>query len=297
MAIERPDTPLLSNPRSERIRGLRALSGRSFRSRSGRFLLEGPQVVREAARAGRASEILATDMAFERYPEIFSAAREHDIRVQLATPEVIAAASDSAQGILGTAPLSTVTLETAVPIRARLVAVLFENQDPGNAGTIIRTADAAGADAVIMTRGSVDVYNPKVVRATAGSIFHLPVVTGVELAPTLELLRERGFAILAADGAGAHDLDQLQDRIPDPQKRLDGGRAREDEHDSGPDLTRSTAWLFGNEARGLASAELDSSVTGVRVPIHGGAESLNLAIATALCLYASARAQRRRDAR
>lgn len=274
---------MLSNPRSDRIRVLRALSGRSFRARNGRFLLEGPQVVREAVRVGAAIEVLATEAALERFPEIFNQSHGRAPRVQVATAEVIDSVSDSAQGIIGTAALRDNSLQAALPATVRLVVVLLENQDPGNAGTIIRTADAAGADAVVMTRGSVDIYNPKVVRATAGSLFHVPIITGVELDAALGQLRARGLQILAADGGGEHDLDDLQTWT-----------ARSTVPETAPGLEKPTAWLFGNEARGLAGVPLGGEVASVRVPIHGRAESLNLAIATALCLYASARAQRAR---
>jgi TrmH family RNA methyltransferase len=154
----------------------------------------------------------------------------------------------------------------------RLVALLAEVRDPGNAGTVIRVADAAGADAVVLTRSSVDVYNPKCARASAGSLFHLPVTVEADLATTVAELRGAGVQVLAADGAGPADLDEL---------------------DATGDLARPTAWLFGNEAWGLPPDVRALADSVVRVPIHGRAESLNLATAAAVCLYGSARAQRR----
>ncbi len=150
---------------------------------------------------------------------------------------------------------------------ARLVAVLVEPNDPGNAGTILRTADAAGADAVVLV-GGVDVYNGKAVRASAGSLFHLRVCVDADLAAVLDA----GLPSFATSGAGALDLDDL----------IDDGELR------GPAL-----WLFGSEAHGLPADALAAADHEVRVPIHGRAESLNLAAAAAVCLYASARAQRR----
>jgi TrmH family RNA methyltransferase len=149
----------------------------------------------------------------------------------------------------------------------RLVAVLVEPNDPGNLGAILRTADAAGADAVVVA-GGVDPYNGKAVRASAGSLFHLPVIESSEL----PLLRRAGLRLLATTGAGTDDLDDLED---------------------GGSLAAPTAWLFGSEAHGLPPAALAAADATVRVPIHGRAESLNLAAAAAVCLYASARAQRR----
>jgi TrmH family RNA methyltransferase len=150
----------------------------------------------------------------------------------------------------------------------QLLVVLVEPNDPGNLGTIVRTADAAGADAVVLD-GGVDPYNGKAVRASAGSLFHLPVVDY----PTADLLAMTGgMTTLATTGAGSTDLDRLADVGT---------------------LARPTVWLFGNEARGLPDPLISAADHSVRVPIYGRAESLNLAVAAAVCLYASARAQRR----
>ena len=155
--------------------------------------------------------------------------------------------------------------------RAPALAVVLANvRDPGNAGTVLRTADAAGAGAVIFAGSSVDPYNSKAVRASAGSLFHLPVVTGTPVQDAVRALRESGLRILAADGGAASTLDDLE---------------------AAGQLGRPTAWLFGNEAWGLPADVLDLADEAVAVPIYGQAESLNLAAAAAVCLYASARAQ------
>ena len=153
-----------------------------------------------------------------------------------------------------------------------LLAVCADVRDPGNAGTVIRCADAAGAAGVLLTGSSVDPYNGKTVRATAGSLFHLPVASETDTPAVIALLQAHGVQVLAADGAGEVDLDDAAD---------DGT------------LARPTAWLFGNEAWGLPDELAALADHRVRIPIHGRAESLNLATAAAVCLYASARAQRR----
>ncbi len=284
---ERPDGPELTNPRSERVRSVRALAGRSARLRHGLFLVEGPQGVREAVRwaTGRVRDVYLTPAAAERYPEMDDGARAAGARVHLATPEVLEVMSPDAQGVLAVVRVERTDLDAVVARSPRLVAVLAAVRDPGNAGTVIRAADAAGADAVVLATTSVDVLNPKVVRATAGSLFHLPVVTGVPLAEALAALRAGGLSVLAADGAGEHDLDDLLDGVTTRSGREDDGGTR-------PDLSAPTAWLFGNEAHGLSEEERTLADAAVRVPIHGHAESLNLATAAAVCLYASARAQR-----
>ena len=276
--------PELSNPRAERVRALRALSGRSARRRSGRFLIEGPQAVREAvaaAAAGRARihEIVVTDAAALRHPEILAAAVAAGVVVRTGTEEVLGAVSADAQGLVASADLLAPTLADVVAARPRLVAVLAQVRDPGNAGTVIRAADAAGADAVVLTGSSVDAHNPKTVRATAGSLFHLPVVTHAGLPEALAALRSAGLMVLAADGRGPHDLDDLLDRAGSGAPGV-------------PDLADPTAWVFGNEAWGLPGEDRDRADAVVRVPIRGRAESLNLATAAAVCLYASSRAQR-----
>ena len=152
------------------------------------------------------------------------------------------------------------------------MALCADVRDPGNAGTVIRCADAAGAGGVLLTGSSVDPYNGKAVRASAGSLFHLPLALDLRTADAVGALQRAGITVLAADGAGELDLDDAAD---------DGLLA-------GP-----TAWLFGNEAWGLPDDVAALADHRVRIPVHGRAESLNLASAAAVCLYASARAQRR----
>jgi TrmH family RNA methyltransferase len=164
-----------------------------------------------------------------------------------------------------------VPFEQVLASAPRLLAVCAEVRDPGNAGTVIRCADAAGAGGVVLTGSSVDPYNGKAVRASAGSLFHLPVATAPDTAGVVAALQASGVVVLAADGAGEVDLDDAADEGL---------------------LARRTAWLFGNEAWGLPAELAALADHRVRIPIHGRAESLNLATAAAVCLYASARAQR-----
>jgi TrmH family RNA methyltransferase len=151
---------------------------------------------------------------------------------------------------------------------ARLVAICADVRDPGNAGTVIRCADAAGADGVVLAGSSVDAYNAKTVRASVGSLFHLPVAVEPSAEAAVRAAREAGLTVLAADGAGEVGL-----------------------YDAA--LAGPTAWLFGNEARGLPEQLAALADHRVAIPIHGRAESLNLSTAAALCLYESARAHRR----
>ncbi len=179
------------------------------------------------------------------------------------------------QGLLAVCGFVDVPLtEVAGPTegtRPSLVALLANVRDPGNAGTVLRTADAAGAHAVIFADASVDPYNGKCVRASAGSLFHLPVVAGARLEDAVTTMRDAGLRIVAADGRAGRSLDD-----PDVQARL----------------AEPTAWMFGNEAWGLPPELVALADEPIAVPIYGQAESLNLAAAAAVCLYASVRAQR-----
>lgn len=276
---ERPDTPDLTNPRAQRVKAVRALSGRSARERHGQFLVEGPQGVREVLRYTPAMvrDLYLTGAAAQRYPEIVTAADAADVRRHLGTEAVLQAMSADAQGVLAVARieiadgLGLLTLDPP----PTLVTILAQVRDPGNAGTVIRAADAAGADAVLLSTESVQVHNPKTVRSSAGSMFHLPVVPGMDLDEAITAARAAGMNVLAADGSGELDLQDL----------ADGPVA-------GIDLAAPTMWLLGNEAHGLSESERALADAEVRIGMHR-AESLNLAMAATLCLYASARAQRK----
>jgi TrmH family RNA methyltransferase len=252
-----------------RLAAARRLTKRRARRETGRFLAEGPQAVREALAAGAVIEVFATAPAIERYPELTADASEISERDAGALSETV-----TPQGVVAVCGRVDVPLGEALAGAARLVAVVVEPNEPGNLGTIIRTADAAGADAVAVV-GGVDVYNGKTVRASAGSLFHLPIAVCEEWPGAAAALRAAGLAIWATTGStagsGPDDLDEL----------LDGGALR-----------GATAWVFGSEASGLPEAVIAGADRRVRVPIHGRAESLNLAATAAICLYASARAQR-----
>ena len=284
----------LSNPRADRVRDVAKLAGRPVRLKRRQFLAEGPQAVREAlvlhrkrleaGESGVVREVYASEACLDRYPEFEDLAAGTSAR--LATDDVLAAMADTVtpQGIIAVCDFVDVPLDTVLDARPRLIAVLCQVRDPGNAGTVLRAADAAGADAVVLTGSSVDIYNPKAVRSTAGSLFHLPVVLGADVEELAARCKSRGIGVLAADGYGKLNLDRLQDESA--ARRLIGA-------DTGSDyaLEAPTAWLFGNEAQGLSEAELALADHRVAVPVYGFAESLNLGTAATVCLYASARSQ------
>jgi RNA methyltransferase, TrmH family len=260
----------LFTPRTPRIVAARRLQRRRDRDRSGHFLAEGPQAVREALAAGAVLELFGTPEALSRHAGLAARAGV----VSPVTDDALAALAETVQpqGLVAVCAQGDVPLAAALARRPRLVAVAAEIRDPGNAGTVLRTADAAGAGAVVFAGDAVDPYNGKCVRASAGSLFHVDVVREKDPFAVVTALRDAGVRVLAATGHGDADLDDLADT---------------------GQLRHPTAWLFGSEAHGLGPELLAAADARVRVPIHGRAESLNLAAAAAVCLYASARAHRR----
>jgi TrmH family RNA methyltransferase len=266
----------LTSVRSPRVKAARRLAKRAFRHRDRRFLAEGPQAVREALDLpGVLVELFTTAEAEVRHADLVAGAEAAGAPVLRVSGEIMAelAQTVTPQGLLAVCAFVDIDLGKALALVPPLVTVLARVRDPGNAGTVLRTADAAGSDLVVFTDASVDPYNGKCVRASAGSLFHVPIVTGSRFGPLIDALRAAGLTVIAADGTAERSLDAA----------IDDGL-----------LARPTAWVFGNEAWGLPHEILGAVDEAVRVPIHGRAESLNLATAAAVCLYSSARAQRHR---
>ena len=271
----------LTDVSSAKVKAVRRLRKRAFREQDRAFLAEGAQAVREAlaAEPSPVRELFVTAEARARHADLVQRAASSGVPVCQASGRVLEELSETItpQGLVAVCAPVDVSLETALATqgtrrrRPRLAVLLAAIRDPGNAGTVLRTADAAGADLVAFSDTSVDPYNGKCVRASAGSLFHLPVVLGTDVAAATATFRAAGMQVLAADGAATEDLDQL---------------------DGDGELAKPTAWIFGNEAWGLPDHLIALADRSVRVPIHGRAESLNLAAAAAVCLYASARAQR-----
>jgi TrmH family RNA methyltransferase len=256
---------VITSTRNERVASAVKLKKRSLRDEERRFLVEGAQAVGEALdEAGRLERLFHTDAE---HP-LVGRARGAGAELILVSEEVMSALTSTVtpQGLVGVARFVDVPL-TSIPGDAGAVAILHAVRDPGNAGTVVRSADAAGAGAVIFSSDSVDVYNPKAVRASAGSLFHLPVVRDVTTRAAVDVARERGLRVLAMDARGEQDLHEL-------------------------DLADPVAFVFGNEAWGLPEDVAALADATVRVPISPRAESLNLAAAATICLFEWARHQR-----
>jgi TrmH family RNA methyltransferase len=255
-----------------RVKEARRLSRRSVRTERRLFLADGPNAVEGALRRGVARELFVTSAAAESYAALVAAAP----RTTYVDDRALASLSDSVSpaGVVAVCSFLDVALADALAepdgsTGRRLVAIAADVRDPGNAGTLIRTSDALGVQAAVLAGHSVDLYNPKTVRASVGSVFDLPVALEPDPALAVTAARDAGLVVLAADGEGELSLD-----------------------DAGDVLRGPVAWLFGNEAWGLPVELADLADRRVRIPIGGGAESLNLATAVAICLHETARVRR-----
>jgi len=259
----------LHSPHVERVKALLGSRGKKFRREGKVFIADGIQSVREALvpkfdMAPQVQELFLTDAGYTKLAEDFGDAEfarvTENIEVRLVSDEVMKAMADTEapQGILALCAYRENTLHRLAQLNPTRLAYFWEMQDPGNSGTVIRTADATGFDAVIFSEKSVDVYSPKTVRATAGSLWHLPAIEDVALDELLEFAREHGFTTIAM--AGESEPSFLD--IAEKEKVL---------------------LLFGNEARGLP--EIAGVDHRVHIPMKGQAESLNVAIAAAISMF------------
>lgn len=234
------------------------------RRRAARFLAEGPNLVEAALRRDLVIEVFVTEAAMSRFKPVLG-----DVPVHLVTDRAAKALSDTVTpvGLVAVCEVPSASLDDVLADGPRLIAVAAEISEPGNAGTLIRIADAMGADAVVLAGHSVDPYNGKCLRASAGSIFSIPVVSESDAGRAVSALSDAGLRVLATTVDGETSLDDA-------------------------DLSGPIAWLFGPESHGLPPELAGMAADRVRIPMASGAESLNVAAAAAICLYQSARAAR-----
>lgn len=252
--------------RSARVAAAAKLHRHVGRRRANRFLAEGPNLVEAASARGLVREVFVTEVAAQRHETWLTA---QDAPVHLVTERAAKALSDTVTpaGLVAVCDMPTTPLDDVLTRLPRLIATAVEISEPGNAGTLIRIADAMGAAAVILAGHSVDPYNGKCLRASAGSIFNIPVVAAADPHAVVASLRGAGLQVLASAVDGETSLDDADQLLGIP-----------------------TAWLFGPESRGLSADIAAEADHRVRIPMSGGAESLNVAAAAAICLYQSARA-------
>ena len=270
---ERPS--ILDNPRADRVKKVAALAGRSARSKQGKILVEGPQAVRELVRyrSSFVEDVYYTSAAAQTHPDVIDNAERLCRWVHEVSDEVSEALSRDSQGICAVA--RTEAIESVLPEiqSGDTLVVIAQGRDPGNVGTIIRTADAMGARAIVSVKGSVDSSNPKVIRSSAGSLFHLPIVPAASFGEACQTLRGMNAVILGTSGAqGAYSLTSLMSYAAWERRGW---------------LAQTHAWVFGNEAQGMSDDEMAACDALVMIPMSGQAESLNVASAAAMCLFAS----------
>lgn len=272
--LDRLDFEFAFTERTPRIVASAKLLRAAGRKKAGVFLAEGVNAVEAAIVSAVAREVYVTEHALERYSEVVRAAVNLNIRVDPITDRAAKSLSDTVtnQGIFAVCSPVLWPAKEVLGRSPKLVSVPVETNDPGNAGTLIRLADALGADAVLFAGETVDPQGPKAVRSSAGSLFHVPVARETNIQAALDRLKAKGLTLLATTADGELSLDEADEVLAGP-----------------------TAWLFGNEAHGLSDEVLARADHRVRIPIHGRAESLNLATAASICLYQSSRAQHRGD--
>jgi RNA methyltransferase, TrmH family len=234
------------------------------RRRARRFLAEGPNLVEAASARGLVRDVFVTESAAQRHSLLLATQRSP---VHLVSERAAKALSDTVTpaGLVAVCEMPATRLQDVLAGSPRLIAVAVEISEPGNAGTLIRVAHAMGAAAVILVGHSVDPYNGKCLRASAGSIFSIPVVVAPDAHAAVGALRAARLQVLATTVDGETSLDDAE-------------------------LAAPTAWLFGPESHGLSAEIADEADHRVRIPMSGGAQSLNVASAAAICLYQSARA-------
>ncbi|MFB7879176.1 TrmH family RNA methyltransferase [Nocardia sp. NPDC056064] len=259
--------------RNPRVVSAVKLQRAAQRRKAGLFLAEGANAVTAALETGRVRELFYSLAAAERETALIAGAAADGVRTTLVADRAAEHLGETvtAPGLVAVCELLDVPLATVLDRGPRMLAVPVEIAEPGNAGTLIRVADAVGADGVVLAGETVDPHNGKCVRASAGSVFHVPIARSRDITATLDAISAAGVTILATAATGEVDLDDA-DEI----------------------LTGPVAWLFGNEAHGLDPAVAARADHRIRIPIHGRAESLNLAAAAAICLYANARVQHAR---
>jgi TrmH family RNA methyltransferase len=248
----------LNSPHVVRVKALIGSRGVKERKAAGQFVAEGLQCAREALKSNigpRIETLYLTSNGRSKVEEVSDLSALNIVDV---SDEVMKEMSETItpQGILAVCTIPQVTFDSISLNGSRRFIYLSEVQDPGNAGTILRSADAFAMDAVITSPGSVDMYSPKVVRSTAGSLWHIPVFESVPLQELLDL----GMNAFSLGAEGSKNLSQYQ-------------------------MSGDTLAVFGNEARGLSTEQNMDSIDVVSIPMPGNAESLNLSAAASIVMY------------
>jgi RNA methyltransferase, TrmH family len=255
---------MLTSPQNPLIKHIRKLQQAKYRRSQHLFLLEGTHLLQEACAVGWPLEVICytPDWQAKQSPSFWAQLQQSGTRLEAVSPAVLTAIATTLS------PDGVVTVARSRPspaLRIEQLGLVLEGiQDPGNLGTIIRTAVAAGVDGLLLAAGGVDLENPKVLRSSAGQWFRLPIATTDNLSASLQSYREQGFQLVATL----------------PQAHLDYWDL---------DLLSPTLLLLGNEGAGLSQTAIALSTHQVKIPLQPGVESLNVGIAAALILYEAQR--------
>ncbi len=254
----------LQSNKNSTIKDIKSLQQRKNRDSKGLFFIEGLRFVKEAFDLQEQIEMVVVSERLLEESE--SALLVTDVEAKgikcIAVPDKLfceISDTQTPQGIMAVMKKQKYDLSSTIE-KSSFVVVLDSLQDPGNLGTILRTADAAGADCIILSKGCVDIYSPKVLRATMGSIFHVPVIDGIQIEEALQTLKAVGHKIVASHLAGVNNYFETE-------------------------LTAKTTIVIGNEANGISDITVKQADILVKIPMPGKAESLNAAIAAAVMMY------------
>lgn len=261
---------MITSASNSRVKHIAALGKKArYRKETGLFLVEGPKMAAELPK-DRVEEVYVTEK-FLKDPANQKVLASVD-HIETVTEEVLKAMSDTQtpQGVLAVVRQHRYSMaDLKSPAAPALFMILETIQDPGNLGTILRAGEGAGITGIIMDQNTADIYNPKVIRSTMGSVFRVPFLYTYDLHGTLKDLKKQGLRLYAAHLEGKTDYDQ-------------------------EDYTKDTAFLIGNEARGLTVGTAALTDTYIKIPMSGQVESLNAAIASSLLMYEAARQRRRK---
>lgn len=262
-------TSMISSGSNGKVKELVKLQKSSKeRRKSGLFVAEGEKLIKEAALHSRVQAVYAAETAY-REAAPGQKAFLQELGCEVVADPVFHAIADTVtpQGYLGVVEQPEYSLEQIIRDKGRGILLLDDLRDPGNMGTILRTAEGAGFSGIILSQGSVDMFNPKVVRATMGSIFRMPFCYVEDLAGTVSSLKDRGIPVYGTAMEGSLVYDAV-------------------------DFRAGAGIVVGNEARGISEAVLQQLTGCVRIPMAGKLESLNAAVSAAILMYELARQQR-----
>lgn len=259
----------ISSAENAVIKHIKQLSRRKYRDKHKEYMIEGVRILCDALENKQKIKYAVFCDALYRAADgenLLNQLAEQGVKVYRTTEKLYGeiAETESPQGIMAILPRKEIGLEQLTKKKGSFFIVIDQVQDPGNLGTIIRTADSAGVDAILLTKGCVDLYNPKTIRATMGSIFHLPILMLEDSQEGISFLKNNQIKILTTSLNAVSYHYEI-------------------------DYQQNVAIVVGNEANGVSYTWMDSADVLIKIPIQGKAESLNVSVAASIVLYEAVR--------